>query len=178
MPRRLIKRYLPDSAVMKNHKHLRHLGALLRDDNLWHLNRRSAAGAAANGLFWAMIPLPSQMLISALTAIGLRINLPISVILVWVSNPFTMPPLFYFNYLVGTWLLGKQVKVEEFHLSLDWLASQIHAIWKPLYLGSLVVGALFALLGYGGVRLAWRWHVVRRLKARLQRVKPAKAKRT
>lgn len=169
MPRRFLKRYIPDSAAMKSHKHLRHLGRLLSDDNLWHLNRRSAAGATANGLFWSMIPMPSQMVVAALCAIGLRINLPISVVLVWVSNPLTMPPMFYFNYLLGTWLLDKPTKIDEFHLSVEWFSAQIHAIWKPLYLGSLVMGLLLALVGYAGVRLAWRWHVVRRFKARLHR---------
>jgi uncharacterized protein (DUF2062 family) len=81
MPRHLIKRYTPDPAVLKEHKHLRHLGSLLHDENLWHLNRRSVSGGVAAGLFWAMIPMPMQMLAAAFSAVVLRINLPISVAL-------------------------------------------------------------------------------------------------
>ncbi|SIQ68664.1 DUF2062 domain-containing protein [Aeromonas hydrophila] len=47
MPKRLIQRWLPDPATLKEHKHLRLFGKLLLDANLWHLNRRSAAGAFA-----------------------------------------------------------------------------------------------------------------------------------
>jgi uncharacterized protein (DUF2062 family) len=166
MPRHLIKRYLPDSSVLKRHRHLRHLGEWLKDENLWHLNRRSVSGGVASGLFWAMIPIPVQMFTSALSAIAFRINLPISVGLVWITNPLTMPAVFYFNYLVGTWLLGKPADVGEFQLSLEWIAAELNAIWKPLYLGSFVIGVLAAVVGYATMRVYWRWHVLKRFHAR------------
>lgn len=166
MPRHLIKRYTPDPAVLKKHKYLRHLGTLLHDENLWHLNRRSVAGGVACGLFWAMIPLPSQMIAAALSAVVLRINLPISVALVWLTNPLTIPPVFYFNYKVGTWLLGTPPHVGEFQLSLEWIASEIGVIWKPLYVGSFVLAVPLAAIGYAAMRLYWRWHVLKRFRAR------------
>ncbi len=166
MPRHLFKRLTPDPSVLKNHKHLRHLGTLLHDENLWHLNRRSVSGGMAAGLFWAMIPIPAQMVTAAFSAIFFRINLPISVALVWITNPLTMPPVFYFNYVVGTWILGAPPDIGEFHLSLEWITSEIDAIWKPLYVGSLVTGIVLAILGYGGTRMFWRWHVLKRFKER------------
>lgn len=166
MPRHLIKRYTPTPTALKKHRILRHLGTLLHDENLWHLNRRSVAGGVAAGVFWAMIPIPVQMLASALSAILFRVNLPISVALVWLTNPLTMPPVFYFNYLVGTWLLGEPADIGEFHLSVEWIAAEIGAIWKPLYVGSLVLGVLVAVLGYCAMRLYWRWHVLKRFRAR------------
>jgi len=168
MPRHLIKRYTPDPAVLKNHKHLRHLGAWLHDENLWHLNRRSVAGGVAAGLFWAMIPMPMQMLAAAFTAVLFRINLPISVALVWLTNPITLPPVFYAAYQIGVWLLGEPANVTEFQVSLEWIAAEINAIWKPLYLGGLILGILLAALGYFIMRLYWRWHVINRYKQRLK----------
>lgn len=166
MPRHLIKRYAPSPASLKRHKHLRHLGTLLHDENLWHLNRRSVSGGVASGLFWAMVPFPGQMIASALTAIFFRINLPISVALVWITNPVTIPPVFYMNYLVGTWLLGAPASVGEFKLSLEWIAAELNVIWKPLVLGSLVIAVLLSTTGYCATRLYWRWHVLRRFRAR------------
>lgn len=166
MPRHLIKRLTPDPSVLKKHKYLRHLGKLLHDENLWHLNRRSVSGGVAAGLFWAMMPIPVQMLTSALSAIVFRINLPISVALVWLTNPITIPPVFYFNYLVGTWLLGTPPDVGEFQMSLEWIAAELQVIWKPLYFGSLVLGSVLAGLGYGAMRLYWRWHVMKRFRSR------------
>jgi hypothetical protein len=166
MPRHLIKRYTPDPAVLKKHKHLRYLGDWLHDENLWHLNRRSASGAVAAGLFWAMIPMPMQMLAAAFSAVLFRINLPISVALVWLTNPITMPPIFYASYVVGTWILGTPAGVNEFHFTLEWIGSELNAIWKPLYLGSLVLGVLLGILGYCVMRLYWRWHVINRYRKR------------
>jgi uncharacterized protein (DUF2062 family) len=166
MPRHIIKRYTPDPAALKKHRHLRHLGNLLHDENLWHLNRRSVAGGVAAGLFWAMIPIPGQMVAAALSAIFFRINLPIAVALVWLTNPITIPPVFYFNYLIGTWLIGAPAHVGEFQMSLEWITHEIGAIWKPLLLGSIILGVLLAGLGYGAMRVYWRWHVLRRFRAR------------
>jgi uncharacterized protein (DUF2062 family) len=46
------------------------------------------------------------------------------------------------------------------------MAAEIHAIWKPLYAGSLLNGLLLAAAGYGAMRLYWRWHVLKRFRAR------------
>jgi uncharacterized protein (DUF2062 family) len=166
MPKKLFKRFAPSHDVVRNSRHLRVFGRLLHDPNLWHMNRRSVAGAFFWGLFWAAIPIPLQMVASAASAILARVNLPISVALVWLTNPLTMPPVFYFNYVVGSWLLGKPLVVQEFQPSLAWIESLIEQIWAPLLAGSLVVGLIAGTLGYVGMRAFWRWHVLHHLKRR------------
>jgi len=166
MPKHLIKRYTPDPKTVREHKHLRIFACFLEDPNLFHMNRRSVSGAFAAGLFWAMIPMPVQMVAATLTAIIIRINLPIAVALVWLSNPVTMPAIFYFNYLIGTWILGNPPDVGEFQLSVDWIGNQLGVIWLPLYFGSLVVGIVSGLIGYLVIRGYWRWHIIQRYRKR------------
>lgn len=166
VPKHIIKKYTPNHEVIRNHKHLRMFGQLLHDPNLWHMNRRSVSGAFAVGLFWAFIPMPLQMVAAAATAIPTRVNLPISVALVWITNPLTMPPIFYFSYLVGTWLLGTPPSTEGFELSFEYISESMSSIWQPLYFGSLICGLLAALTGYCIMRGLWRLHVVRHLKRR------------
>jgi uncharacterized protein (DUF2062 family) len=166
MPKKLIKRFVPDTHAIKSNRYLRVFGQLLHDPNLWHLNRRSVSGAFFWGLFWAMIPIPLQMVAAAASAILFRINLPIAVALVWLTNPLTMPPVFYFNYVVGSWLMQKPVSVSDFHADLSWLESVLAQIWGPLLLGSVVCGVVLGALGYVGMRGFWRWHVVHQLKRR------------
>ncbi len=124
MPKKLLKRYIPDPAELRQNKYLKIFARFLEDPNLFHMNRRSVANAFLSGLFWAMIPMPVQMVAATITALLIRgINLPISVALVWVTNPITMPPMFYFNYLVGTWILGEPENSPQFEASLEWLVT-------------------------------------------------------
>jgi uncharacterized protein len=164
MLKELIKRYMPDHQRVREHRYLRFFGNLLHDPNLWHLNRRSVAGACAIGLFMAFVPVPFQMVLAAAVAIPLRVNLPIAVALVWVTNPLTMPAIFYSSYRVGTWVLGAREMRFAFEPSIQWLMTEMVAIWKPFLLGCFILGTLSAVTGYLLVRLLWRWHVVRRLR--------------
>ena len=159
MPKKFIKRYLPHHDTIREHKHLRIIRPLLEDPNLLHLNRRSVSGAVAVGLFLAFVPVPFQMLLAAIVAIIVRVNLPISVVLVWVSNPLTMPPLFYFAYKVGVWLLGAPEGKFHFELSWSWLTESLGAIWEPFLLGCFFVGAISALVGSLTMRALWRFKV-------------------
>src|SRR3569623_1097691 len=79
VPKRIIKRYLPDHRKIREHKHLRFFGALLHVPNLWHLNRRSVSGAMSVGLVSACFPFPFHILLAVAMAIRLRVIILISV---------------------------------------------------------------------------------------------------
>ncbi len=171
MPKRLLKRLLPDHGTFREHPHLQRFGSRLQDGNLWHLNRRSVAGGVAVGLFWAFIPIPFQMIPAAASAIALRTNLPISVVLVWITNPLTMPPIWYATYRFGAWLLDLPPRNVDFTLSLENLLNNMQGLWKPLFLGSFAISIISAIGGFVLVRLAWRIFIVRRHRARSTRSK-------
>ncbi|MGV6859710.1 MAG: DUF2062 domain-containing protein [bacterium] len=166
MPRKLFKKYLPSPSTIRNHAHLRFLGDHLHDPNLWHLNRHSIAGAVAVGLFTAFIPFPFQMLIAAVLAIIFRVNLLLSVVLVWITNPLTVAPIFLFAYKVGVWVLGVPTGGFEFELSTHWISTELSRVWKPLLTGSLILSVSTSLLGYIATKLAWRICVIRKLRRR------------
>ncbi|MDQ7016591.1 MAG: DUF2062 domain-containing protein, partial [Gammaproteobacteria bacterium] len=169
MPKQIFKRLMPDPNKVRKHKNLQCLGTLLHDPNLWHINRRSIANAFGVGLFMAWMPVPFQMLFAAIAAVPCRANLPISISLVWLTNPITMPALFYFAYVVGAALLGYDAQIFQFELSLAWFSNGLEQIWQPFLLGCLVMGIVSALLGYAGMRIFWRYHVVQALKKRQRR---------
>jgi uncharacterized protein (DUF2062 family) len=170
MPKKFIQRFLPHQDRVRNHPQLKRVfGKLLQDPNLLHLNRRSASGGFLIGLFFAFMPVPIQMLLAAGAAILFRVNLPLSVGLVWVTNPITIPPVFYFCYKLGAWILNTPVITEKFTMSWQWFSSIFLDIWEPLLLGSFICGLASALLGYGAIRLLWRLNVVRQWEARKRR---------
>lgn len=148
MPKDFLKKHLPKPEAIRNNKSLRFLGDMIHEPNLWHMNRHSVTKAIAIGLFWGCIPMPFQMVAAAFFAVWLNANLPLSVMTVWFSNPITMPPIFYFEYLVGTWVLGMPPLGFEYELSWAWLESRLYSVGVPMYLGSLIVGAGAAGMGY------------------------------
>lgn len=154
---------------------MRRFGVRLHDGNLWHLNRRSVSGAVAAGLFCALLPLPFQMLIAAGLAIWWRVNLPISVALVWTTNPLTMPPVWYATYRFGAWMLDLPPRNLNFDLSVHNLILGMQGVWKPLLLGSVVTGVLLAIAGFLLVRLVWRLYVLSQRRATLRRIRARRA---
>lgn len=169
MPKTALKKFLPDPEIIKNHKSLQFLGDKLHDPNFWHLSRRSISMAFAVGLFTAWMPLPGQMAIAAALAFYCRANLPVSVALVWVTNPLTMPPMFYFAYRLGLWLLERPAPGKNFEFSLAGVMSGLGHTWEPFLLGCLILAMLCAASGYFGVTYLWRRHVARKWAARAWR---------
>ncbi len=171
MPRNLFKKYMPSHELIKGHKNLQFLGDKLHDPNLWHLHRRSVAMAFAVGLFCAWIPTPGQMALAALGAFYFRANLPVAVALVWITNPITMPPLFYFAYRLGLSVLN--LPTADF--SMDAVLSG--DILLPFLTGCLLIGIICATAGYFGINAFWRHHTTKKWAARQQKRQHAPAKK-
>ncbi|MEE4278201.1 MAG: DUF2062 domain-containing protein [Halieaceae bacterium] len=166
MPRNTLKSFLPSPARIKRSGSLDVFGEWIYASNLWHLNRYSASMAFFVGLFLAFIPVPGQMLLAAAAAVMLRCNLPLSVALVWLTNPLTVPAIFYIAYQVGALLIDVPVRDVEFALTLEWLQTGLQRVWKPLVVGCLVCGLFFGSLGYFVVNVLWRIRVIRQWRRR------------
>ncbi|MBJ6137616.1 DUF2062 domain-containing protein [Marinobacter litoralis] len=175
MPKRFMKRYLPTPEKVQSMKSLHFLGDILHEPNLWHINRHCVARAFLIGIWFCFIPMPFQMVAAAFFAIWFNANLPLSVALVWISNPLTMPPIFYFNYKVGAWILDRPVLPFEFHANWHWVSDRLFEIGIPLYLGSLLLATISACIAYLAVQYLWRrkvrsdWQLRRRLRTKQQR---------
>ncbi|MCG6897336.1 MAG: DUF2062 domain-containing protein [Thiocapsa sp.] len=165
--KRWLKRILPAPGVILANRQLGVFGKLLHDPNLWHLNRHSVSGAVAVGLFVAFLPPLGQSLVAAGAAIFFRVNLPIAVLTTWVSNPVTIPPMFYFAYSLGCWLVGIEPRGFKLDFWMDW-HNWLAVMW-PLALGSLVCAAVSATLGYLMIQMLWRWRLTRLIRARQAR---------
>jgi hypothetical protein len=153
MAKKIFRKFLPHPDVITKNRWIKLLGPRLQDPSLWHINRRSCSLAVALGMFCAFMPVPFQMMIAALCSIWIRANILVAVPMVWVSNPFTMGPMFYFCYLIGVEMLGLEPKGFNFELSFDWLINSLAAIWQPFLL----------------VRILWHLHILRHIKIRARR---------
>ena len=137
------------------------------------VNRRMVTRGVAVGLFWGFIPMPMQMLAVMATTPFLRFNVPIAISMVWLSNPFTMPPMYYVEYLTGNFILGQE-GIADIELTMEWFKENIGDIFIPLYVGTafysvIVTGAIYFLLN-------WLW--IRSVHSEKKERKNGRAKKT
>jgi len=169
MPRKFFRKYLPSHESVRQNRYIRFFGTALHHPNLWHLNRKSVAGGTAIGLFCGLVPGPLQMLSAALLAILFRVNLPVSVILTWYTNPFTIVPLYYIAYKLGMFVTGGSGKIlpgGDLDLLalpiMEWipaLYSWVASMGRPFVLGLFLLALILAVAGYLLAIAAWRVHV-------------------
>lgn len=164
-----LRKYLPDHAAIHENRMLAPFRNTLLHPRLWHLNRRSAAGAVAVGLFTGLFPPPFQMVSAALCAVIFRINLPLAIFTTLYTNPITFIPLYVFAFWLGSLILGAEnafIAPPEFSAShpgdsLLALATWLAQLGWPLVIGVLLLATVFAVLGYVAVRVGWRYWLVR-----------------
>ncbi len=178
MPKKLIKRYIPTPESIAALPGIHRLGTRITEPNLWHINRKSICGAVFWGVLCAWIPFPAQMLVAALCAITFRVNLPLCISITWLTNPFTLIPIFYTSYCVGSFIFGipildwNEIKQVVVHFSssifgdVPPLKTTFQFSMRALLVGLVVEGLIVATICYLLARLLWRWHVIRDWKKR------------
>ena len=174
--RHYLQSRLPQRDALAANPWLRRFAHLLNDPALWHFGRRSVARAAGFGFLVAFVPVPIHMLLIFPLAFALRLNLPVVVGALWITNPVTWVPFFYFAYRVGLLLTGDAAQpAETVHFAADWQSVSVvlGQIWLPLCLGSLICGVVAGLTGYTLIDALWRLNIARRWRARTAQRKPA-----
>ncbi len=134
---------------------------ILKEPNLWQLDKNKVAGGVAVGLFVSWLPMPLQTLLAACLSRVMRVHVPVSMVMVWFTNPLTIVPLLYVAWMVGstflptdhnTILLLSEAQQSGIHAFLD----AFLAAWPVLLLGCIVCACLTSALGFLLVRLCWR----------------------
>lgn len=166
MLRRWLKKTLPNRKnIIKNNSHLTNLRINLDNKNLWRLNRRSVSRGVAAGVFSAFIPLPIQMITAILLSVFIRGNIPIAVLLTWISNPITTAPIIYFTYLVGNFVIGEKtekilmpefvIRFDSIHTFLSSSMDLLSHFGKGYFVGLPIVAIGTALICYFLVIIIW-----------------------
>ncbi|NPA60468.1 MAG: DUF2062 domain-containing protein [Epsilonproteobacteria bacterium] len=122
-------------------------------------NRKMISKAVLIGLFIAFIPMPMQMAAVIAMMPFFKFNVPIGLAMCWLSNPFTMPPMYYMEYLTGSFFLG--IKAQPVEMTMEWFTNNIDNIFIPLYTGTLFYSVFGSLAGYSIVNYLWKSSVYR-----------------
>lgn len=166
--RRFLKKYLPDHETIHRNRWLRPFASSLLHPRLWHLNRHSAAGAMAAGLFCGLIPGPLQMICAAICALLFRVNLPLALLVTLYTNPVTLVPLYLAAYQIGRLIIGESngfVTPPEFSITnfVGWteaMQTWMLTVAKPLGIGLIILAAGLAVIGYFATKAAWRYYLI------------------
>jgi hypothetical protein len=175
MPRKLLRRFLPDPHRIRKHSLLAWLGPRLHHPRLWHVSREGIALGAAAGCFFGLLAPIAQIPLAAVAAIALRGNVPMAAATTFITNPFTFAPIYYAAYRLGLLLTGvrqsstatKSVFDADAHGFAEWLQvwfEYIVGLGKPLFIGLFVLASVFSVACYFSINLLWRaltrraWH--------------------
>jgi len=160
MIKNVIKRLFPKLDAVKEEKILKIFGPAVLQPNLWHINKKSVSRGFAIGAFCAFIPLPGQMILAAFLALTFAANLPIAIILTWITNPLTYTPIFFFAYKIGSFFITTNVTPEITDDELSLLSNIMH-IWEPLFLCSIILALIGSTISYLLIRIYWRYYVIK-----------------
>jgi uncharacterized protein len=181
MPRKFFRKYTPSIDKVREYKALSFLGDRVFHPSLWHLNRRSAAGGVAVGVFCGLIPGPLQMLAAAIACVTFRLNLPVALVATLYTNPLTIVPLYLLAYQIGSFVLGAgggrpanpppdwdwTSMVKSAEAMGQWMVS----LGAPLALGVFLLACILSALSYFLVRVAWNVYLRHAWHTRGQRVR-------
>ncbi|MCK7592466.1 DUF2062 domain-containing protein [Pseudomarimonas salicorniae] len=125
---------------------------------LWSFRRENVLPAIYMGSVVSLLPLYGvQLVVAVVLAIWLRANLTVTVALQFITNPFTIAPIYLFTTWVGVQLMEA--------MSLGESLPRAIYVTNALMIGGVVVGLIVALLCDLGWRfLAWE---ARRFRNRL-----------
>ena len=108
--------------------------------------RKMVSRGVSLGIFIAMIPMPLQMLAVLVFMPFFRFNVPVALIMCWLTNPFTMPFIYYMEYITGSFFLG--LEVQNVEMNLEWFTNNLQNIIFPLYFGAIFYSIILAWLAY------------------------------
>ncbi len=156
MSRKKLKKILPTHEKIKEQKFLKIFGIFLHKTEIWSLSRKKVVTGVLIGIFVAALPMPFQMVLAAFLAIIFNANLPISFALIFISNPFTMPPLFYFEYKLGNFILNLENPIE---FNFNSMYENFDQIALSLWTGAIVLGVFSSIICAITINFLWIYNV-------------------
>ena len=154
-----LKKYSPK----RENVNLGWLNKHLHDPLLWKWNKQTIAKAFAIGLFCAFMPIPLHTLLAALLAVVFSSNILLSIALVWVNNPITMVPIYYYIYKLGSYIIGMELD-PNFVFTLEYILENLTTTTVALWVGGLIISPIAAILGYIAILLIYKYRAFKRIK--------------
>lgn len=156
-------RFLKHPRKLKHSGMMRWFALHFLNKRVWKPTQHTFAGGISIGTFITLQLLPIQMPSATILAAIFRVNIPIALVMCWLSNPVTLAALVPLEYQIGKWALAflTEVPTTPFPTELPndvagmWLALKEHA--PVMLFGGVVLGALLAPISYILTYFSWGW---------------------
>ena len=141
---------------------------------LWRMTRRSVPRGVSLGLFCGFIVPLGQILLAAFFALPARANVPVAVLVTFITNPFTYPFWVIVANRVGEFVLtvdraaGGLANEEMRSGRWAWFVEFMELAGVTAF-GFVVLAVVSAALGHLLAGLVWRFVIGRRLRRRRRR---------
>ncbi len=147
---------------------------LARVPNLLQINHHSVSITVFIGIFAAFLPIPGQTILAIIMSICSRANVPIAALIVWLSNPFTIAPMIYLSYRLGSSLTYMELIDFSVIANWEWFSIVGSKIFIPLMIGGVILGLICGILSNFLVLQAWRFKLIKNLERRYMKRQPAR----
>ena len=118
---------------------------------LWSFRSKTIVPALFWGVWVAMLPIVGlQMLVVFFLALLVRANLPVIIALQWISNPFSMGPIYFADYQIGMIFLrligidyerNKLLSADYNWAEFSWAdLKDLLDTFPPMFVGGSVIG--------------------------------------
>lgn len=163
-----LNKHLHELARVERYRVLRPFQHHFKHRSLWTLTRNTVSRGVAVGFFFAILTPVAQFAFALVAALVLRAHPIVAVASTLITNPFTLPFIYYYAYQIGAALTGRDVSGMDVSVSqeaarhalevtgwiptlMDWFQS----VGWPLIVGVVTLAVTLAVAGYLLVQVAW-----------------------
>ncbi|MCF7956742.1 MAG: DUF2062 domain-containing protein [Phycisphaerae bacterium] len=133
-------------------------GHKLFENVLWRIDKKGIAGGLSLGLFVAFMPTVGfQMILAAFGAIYFKVNLPIALLMCWITNPVTAILIYTAEWRLGRYILEDFTPLKEAFDLYNIEGRSLKVILNGIYIwtGAIVFSTISALAANILIRLIW-----------------------
>lgn len=161
---------------MAENRYLKPIAHRFLRSDLWRFTRRSVPRGVALGMLAGFLIPVGQIFVAAFLALPIRANVPIAALMTFITNPFTYPFWITAAYQLGKFALRVDALTDaqpldnhmrsEFGIWLSWFMREAGVT----AFGFILLGIIFAALGYVISSLGWRWWTARKWRRRMNNI--------
>lgn len=163
-----LSKHIHELARVERYRVLRPFQHHFKRQSLWKLTRHTVSRGVAVGFFFAILTPVAQFVFALIAALVVRAHPVVALTSTLITNPFTLPFIYYYAYRIGSTLTGQNASGADVRVSEEaamhalevtgWiptLMSWFQSVGWPLIVGVLTLALALAAAGYLIVQALW-----------------------